>query len=367
MLSAIPWKSCRITKAERKAHRLYLYSERGIYRIEPKAAGIVMVTYTEREDFSERRKPGVICTSVWEDWEFYEDSETVTYRSTELWIVIRKESAFFTYYDGKGVLLLRERDKESRELEEFQSYELADEEGAVIEKVVTPDGTKVIVKEASRIQGEWFFHTRLHLQWQDGVVKGYRFLTGKAVMLPYIYSLAGAVWREDALMIKPLVFAFPEDTQVLDCKDQYLFGDRLMVCPVTEPMYYGVDSTELAGVPKQRKVYLPAGERWYDFWTETCYDGGQWIEAEAPLDKIPLYVRGGSIIPMYREQCIPTNVAEAAAYGEECMEYRVYKGKDAEFFLYEDAGDGYGYEQGGYTMSRIFWDEAKGELLTDKA
>ena len=781
MLSAIPWKSCRITKAERKDHRLYLYSERGIYRIEPKAAGIVRVTYTEREDFSERRKPGVICTSVWEDWEFYEDSETVTYRSTELWIVIRKESASFTYYDGKGVLLLRERDKESRELEEFQSYELADEEGAVIEKVVTPDGTKEIVKEASRIQGERFFHTRLHLQWQDGealyglgqheegylnlrgktvyvhqanrkiavpmllsslgygvltdtyspmifqdteqgsylyteaddeqdiyfingngldgVVKGYRFLTGKAVMLPkwafgylqsqeryetqqeildvtgeyrkreigldgivldwfswedglwgqktfdasrfpnpsemlrklhemnarfmisvwptmdeksenykefkeqklllpgsnaynvfsedgrelfwkqvnaglfrhgidawwcdssepftpewnhkyrpepaklyaeyvettkdhmpawltnayalyhamtlyegqraeqapekekrvvnltrssytgqqrygtilwsgdteaswdtlkkqiaaglnfcatgmpfwttdigaffvkkgnqwfwqgdyaggtedlgyrelyvrwsqwacflpvfrahgtdcrrelwafgepgepfyeallavnrlryrllpYIYSLAGAVWREDALMIKPLVFAFPEDTQVLDCKDQYLFGDRLMVCPVTEPMYYGVDSTELAGVPKQRKVYLPAGERWYDFWTETCYDGGQWIEAEAPLEKIPLYVRGGSIIPMYREQCIPTNVAEAAAYGEECMEYRVYKGKDAEFFLYEDAGDGYGYEQGDYTMTRIFWDEAKGELLTDKA
>ena len=139
-----------------------------------------------------------------------------------------------------------------------------------------------------------------------------------------------------------------------------------MVCPVTEPMYYGVDSAELADVPKCRRVYLPAGERWYDFWTDTCYDGGQWIETETPLEKIPLFVREGSIIPMYREDCIPKSTDEAATLGEECVEYRVFKGKDAEFFLYEDAGDGYGYEQGEYTITRIVWNEAEGTLLTDK-
>ena len=109
-------------------------------------------------------------------------------------------------------------------------------------------------------------------------------------LLPYIYSLAGEVWLKDIIMMKPLVFAFPQDTQVLDCKDQYLFGDRLMVCPVTEPMYYGVNSERLQGGKKSRRVYLPEGERWY------------------------------------KEECIPEFVAPY--YREDELEYRVYKGKD---------------------------------------
>ncbi len=779
MMNAMPRKSCCITNAERNGECLFLYSERGMHRIEPKAAGIVRITYTEREDFSKREKPGVIRNAIWKDWEFYEDADTVEYRSQKLRIVIQKESASFAYYNGDGVLLLRERDKESKELEEFQSYELAGEEGTVIEKVITPDGTKEVIKEATRVKGEKFFHTRLHLQWQDeealyglgqheegfmnlrgktvyvhqanrkiavpvllsslgygiltdtyapmifqdneqgsylyteaddeldfyfingdnpdGVIKGYRFLTGKASMLPkwafgylqsqeryetqdeilevvgeyrkkgigldgivldwfswedglwgqksfdasrfpdpsemlrklhemdahfmisvwptmdeksenykefkekklllpgsnaynvfsekgrelfwkqvkeglfchgidawwcdssepftpewnhmyrpepaklyaeylettrdhmpvwltnayalyhamtlyegqreeqtttdkekrvvnltrsgytgqqrygtilwsgdteaswdtlkkqvaaglnfcatglpfwttdigaffvkpgyqwfwqgdyvngtedmgyrelyvrwfqwacflpifrahgtdcrrelwafgepgepfydallainrlryrllpYIYSLAGVVWLEDDSMMKPLGFAFPKDRQVLDCKDQFLFGDRLMVCPVTEPMYYGVNSEKLSGVAKRRTVYLPEGERWYDFWTEECYEGGQWIDADAPLEKIPVYVREGSIVPMYREECIPKSAAEIPEY-DDCLEYRVYKGKDAEFLLYEDAGDGYGYERGEYTLKRIRWNESDGKLCVD--
>ena len=139
-----------------------------------------------------------------------------------------------------------------------------------------------------------------------------------------------------------------------------------MVCPVTVPMYYGVDSAELADVPKCRKVYLPEGERWYDFWTDACYDGGQWIETDAPLEKIPLFVRERSILPMYRVDSIPKSTDEAAVLNKECMEYRVFKGKDAEFLLYEDAGDGYGYERGEYTVTRIVWKEADEILLTDK-
>ena len=139
-----------------------------------------------------------------------------------------------------------------------------------------------------------------------------------------------------------------------------------MVCPVTEPMYYGVKSERLADVPKCRKVYLPEGERWYDFWTEDCYEGGRWIEADAPLERIPLFVREGSIIPMYREDCIPKSADESAMLGKECMEYRVFDGKDAEFFLYEDVGDGYGYEKGEYTVTRISRKETTGELLTEK-
>ena len=775
MLTAMPWKSNRITKVERKENSLFLYSERGMHRIELKNESVARVTYTERESFSVRKKPGVIETFLFSDWEFCEDAEKVVVSAGNLRVAVNKEQGSFSFYDGQGNLLLKERETESKELEEFQSYELADEAGAVIEKIVTPDGTKEVIKEASRIEGEKFFHTRLHLQWQegealyglgqheegfmnlrgktvyvhqanrkiavpvllssfgygilmdtyspmvfqdteqgsylyteaddeldyyfingnglDGVVKGYRFLTGKAVMLPkwafgyiqsqerfetreeilrvteeyrrrgigldgivldwfswedgmwgqktfdasrfpnpsemlsklhdmhahfmisvwptmdekcdnykefkehkllapgsnaynvfseegrklfwkqvseglfchgidawwcdssepftpewnckyrpepaklfaeyinttkdhfpawatnayalyhamtlyegqrkeqagaeaekrvvnltrssytgqqrygtvlwsgdteaswstlqkqiaaglnfcasglpywttdigaffvkkgnqwfwqgdyekgiedlgyrelyvrwsqwecflpifrahgtdcrrelwafgesgemfyealvkvnrlryrllpYIYSLAGEVWLKDTVMIKPLVFAFPQDTQVLDCKDQYLFGDRMMVCPVTEPMYYGVNSESLPDVKKTRRLYLPAGERWYDFWTEECYDGGQWIEAEASLESIPLFVREGSIIPMYKEECIPEYAVPYYEEGE--LEYRVYKGRDAVFALYEDAGDGYGYEKGEYKLTVLEWKDAEGKL-----
>lgn len=780
MLSAIPDKSCRITGVERKDNCLYLYSERGTHRLEPKAAGIVRITYTERPEFSKREKPGVIRASVWEKWNYREDEETIEYFSTELKIVVDKAHASFSYYDGDGVLLLCERKRDSKELEEFQSYELAGDTGAVVEKIETPDGTKEIIKEAVRVQGERFYHTRLHLQWQDdealyglgqheegilnlrgqtvylhqanrkiaipmlvsnfgygilmdtyspmifndtvygsylyteaddeldfyfmngndmdGVIRQYRYLTGKAALLPkwtfgylqsqeryetaeelvrvakeyrnrgigldgivldwlswgdnlwgqksfdkerfpnpaemidklhemqvhfmisvwpnmdeksdnykefrenklllpasnvynafseegralywkqvekglfchgvdawwcdssepytpewnhkdrqepakmyaeyiettrdhmpawalnafglyharalyegqrasekeketekrvvnltrssytgqqrygtilwsgdteaswstfkkqiaaglnfcasglpywttdigaffvrpgnqwfwqgdyenatddlgykelyvrwyqwacflpvfrahgtdcrrelwafgepgelfyealvaanrlryrllpYIYSLAGDTWLTDSLIMKPLAFAFPKDTQALDCKDQYLFGENLMVCPVTEPMYYGVNSEKLTE-KKTRKVYLPEGERWYDFWTEECYEGGRFIEAEAPLDRIPLFAREGSILPMYKENRIPESCQEISEASEDTTEYRVYKGKDAEFVLYEDAGDGYGYERGEYRRTVLTWKDSQGELLVSK-
>ena len=779
MLSVTPEKSACIIRVERKDDCLYLYSERGLYRIEPKNSGVVRVTYTEREFFSKREKPGVINTSVWAQWDYRETPETIEFFSQNLRITVDRKSASFSYYDGDGVLLLRERERDSRELEEFQSYELAGDTGTVVEKIVTPDGTKEVVKEAVRVPGERLYHTRLHVKWQDGealyglgqqeegflnlrgqtvyvhqanrkiaipvlvsnlgygilfdtyspmifndtvygsyiyteaddeqdfyfmngngmdgVIRQYRYLTGKAALLPkwafgylqsqeryetaeeilqvakeyrsrgigldgivldwlswgdnlwgqktfdkerfpdpsemikklhelqvhfmisiwpnmdekcdnykefkecnqllpasnvynafseegrelywkqveeglfchgvdawwcdssepytpdwnyknrpepaklyseyiettkdhmpawalnafalyhakalyegqrgaqerygqekrvinltrssytgqqrygtilwsgdteaswstlrkqiaaglnfctsglpywttdigaffvksgnqwfwkgdypdgskdlgyrelyvrwyqwacflpvfrahgtdcrrelwafgeegtpfyeallaanrlryrllpYLYSLAGAVWLEDALIMKPLVFAFPKDGQVLDCKDQYLFGDRLMVCPVTTPMYYEAGSIPLSDVPKCRRVYLPAGERWYDFWTEDCYEGGQWIEADAPLERIPLYVREGSILPMYREDRIPEFTASLQETGEDAIEYHVYKGKDAEFHFYDDAGDGYGYERGGYCVKLLQWKEAEGVVLT---
>ena len=179
-------------------------------------------------------------------------------------------------------------------------------------------------------------------------------------LLPYIYSLAGEVWLKDTIMIKPLVFAFPQDVQVSDCKDQYLFGDRLMVCPVTEPMYYGVNSEELSGVAKTRRVYLPEGENWYNFWSGEYLEGGQWIVTEATLERIPLFVREGSIIPMYKEEYIPEFAS--AGYEEGEIEYRVFEGKDATFALYEDAGDGYGYEQGEYQITMLEWKEQEKKL-----
>lgn len=168
-------------------------------------------------------------------------------------------------------------------------------------------------------------------------------------LIPYIYSQAGRVWLEDELMMRPLTFDFPKDTAVYDIKDQYMFGDSLMVCPVTTPMYFLPGNCRIEGSSYERKVYLPAGCGWYDFYTGSFYEGGTWITAQAAIDRIPVYVRAGSIIPM-------TEAALHVSVKDE-ITWKVYAGADCEYTLYEDAGDGYGYEAGEYTLKRYYWSE----------
>ena len=121
MLTAMPWKSCCINRAERKENCLYLYSERGMHRIQKKGTGILRITYTERESFSERKKPGVIKKDVLSDWDYRENSDYVEFLTPEVRIVADKSTGTFMYYDGEGTLLLRERRKESREFK-FLGY-----------------------------------------------------------------------------------------------------------------------------------------------------------------------------------------------------------------------------------------------------
>ena len=164
-------------------------------------------------------------------------------------------------------------------------------------------------------------------------------------LMPYIYALAGSCWHEDDTMMRMLAFDFPHDTHAVTIKDQYMFGKNIMVCPVTKPMYYEVNSEPLECVEYTRQVYLPSGTKWYDFWTNQIYDGGTIIRAAADISKIPLFVREGSIIPMMES-------------GESEPTLRIYPGKDSEFMFYEDNGDGYDYEEGGYSVTGIRWDDA---------
>ena len=162
-------------------------------------------------------------------------------------------------------------------------------------------------------------------------------------MLPYLYSMADAQTRSGFSMARPLAFDFPKDRKVFDIKDQYMFGD-IMACPVTDP---GVDS---------REVYLPAGSDWFDFWTGRRLAGGEMIEAAAPINRLPLFVKAGSIIPT-------TEVVEySAASAGKPLTIDIYPGKDATFTLYDDAGDTYDFEKGEYTRIRMDWDDAKGIL-----
>ena len=163
-------------------------------------------------------------------------------------------------------------------------------------------------------------------------------------MLPYIYSLAWRVTSRDYTMMRPLVMDWRTDQQVWDIGDEYMFGPDVLVNPVTQQ---GATS---------RQVYLPPAAGWYDFWTGRRQTGGQRIEAPAPLDRIPLYVKAGSILPL-------GPVVEYAAQSPDApIDLRIYHGADGDFNLYNDEGDTYDYEKGEHAIIPIHWDDATATL-----
>jgi alpha-D-xyloside xylohydrolase len=111
--------------------------------------------------------------------------------------------------------------------------------------------------------------------------------------------------------------------------------------------------------PGTRSVYLPAGTQWVDFWTGQVLPGGQTINADAPIDKIPLLVRSGSIIPM------GPFIQYAAEKPADPIELRIYPGADGSFTLYEDENDNYNYEKGVHATITFHWDDAKRQLTID--
>ena len=176
-------------------------------------------------------------------------------------------------------------------------------------------------------------------------------------LMPYIYSLAGRTTHDDYTMLRMLAFDFRDDANTYNISDQYMFGPSLLVNPVTRPMYYESGSRELAGTEKLRSVYLPEGCGWFDFWTGEQYEGGQYIDAEAPLEIMPLFVKSGSIIPL-GPKVQHTGEGVNAPY-----ELRIYPGSDGEFIMYEDEGDNYNYEKGAYAEYRIRWSDSGRQLI----
>ncbi|CAN7673338.1 DUF4968 domain-containing protein [Paenibacillus sp. LjRoot153] len=182
----------------------------------------------------------------------------------------------------------------------------------------------------------------------DAIVK---FLRLRYELMPYIYSLSAHVHHYDYTFMRALSFDFRHDPNTYNIGDQFMFGPAFLVNPVTEPMYYNSNSEVLEGVKKTRDVYLPTGTAWYDFWTSRIFDGGQMIEAEAPLDRIPLYVKAGSIVPM------GGSIQFAEQRTDDNRHIRVYTGQHGTFDYYEDEGDNYNYEKGAYALIPMVWDE----------
>ena len=174
-------------------------------------------------------------------------------------------------------------------------------------------------------------------------------------LIPYLYSLGALSCIDDGMIMRPLFFDFKDDRRALEITDEYMLGDSLLVAPVVDNG--DLEGDGLSGVIKdKRSVYLPRGCGWYDFYTEEYYEGGQTIEYECALDKIPVFVRAGALIPVMK----PLGCTEDMKGRD--IEVLVYPGKDATFRLYEDEGDGYGYEKGEYCITELSWNEKEGSF-----
>ena len=158
-------------------------------------------------------------------------------------------------------------------------------------------------------------------------------------LMPYIYSLAGQAWLEDRIIMRGLVMDFTDDKVAREVSDQYMFGPSLMVCPVYE---YGATS---------RSVYLPKGKYWYDYYTDSVFVGGQTIEADAPYERIPLFVPSGAILVSGND------VNYVDEHATDVLTVDMYAGSDGRFFLYEDDGTTNAYQDGAFSLIPIMFTE----------
>jgi alpha-glucosidase/alpha-D-xyloside xylohydrolase len=175
-----------------------------------------------------------------------------------------------------------------------------------------------------------------------------KYLRLRYQLLPYSYSLAYGSYQTGAPFMRALFMDFPGDPNVADIPDEYMFGPAFLVAPVTEQG------------ATHRKVYLPAGCDWYNYWTNERIKGGQTITADAPIDTLPLFVRAGSIVPL-GSAILSTTEQQAIA------SVRVYPGANASFTLYFDDGKSYSYEKGVSSITRLSWNDASRQFKHDGA
>lgn len=200
-------------------------------------------------------------------------------------------------------------------------------------------------------------------------------------LLPYIYSTAWEVSHRQSTFMRALYMDFLNDKNTWKIGNEYMFGKAFLVAPVLHAQYtpeqkqnilkenegwnkttnnqvnlsLNVDFTQ----SKEMEVYLPSGNKWYNYWTNENFDGGQKLKIKTSLDRIPLFVRAGSIIP------IGPDVQYTNEKKWDNLIINVYPGADGTFTLYEDEGDNYNYESGAYTEIQMKWNDTKRILTID--
>jgi alpha-D-xyloside xylohydrolase len=172
-------------------------------------------------------------------------------------------------------------------------------------------------------------------------------------LMPYIYSLSWKVTNENYTIMRALAFDFRTDAAINNIPDQYMFGPAFLVNPVTEQLY---SNSKTSAEIKTRKVYLPKSTSWYDFWTGEVLNGGQTLDVQVPIEKIPLFIKAGSIIPM------GPFLQYATEKDADTIELRVYAGANGQFTIYEDENDNYNYEKGKHTEIQISYNDITKQL-----
>lgn len=197
-------------------------------------------------------------------------------------------------------------------------------------------------------------------------------------LIPYLYSTAWQVTSNNDSYMRPLFSDFASDKKVWNMTDEFMFGRCILAAPIVDPQYTeekiirtdamtGWDRQDVGGkkddgrsvdwtATKSAVKYLPKGATWYDFWTNKTYKGGRNVTLETTFDRVPMFVRAGSILPLGPEM---QYVGEKAW---DNLELRVYPGADGRFVLYEDEGDNYNYEKGMYSVIQFGWNDKKHTL-----
>ncbi|QCR23510.1 TIM-barrel domain-containing protein [Pontibacter sp. SGAir0037] len=167
-------------------------------------------------------------------------------------------------------------------------------------------------------------------------------------LMPYIYSLAGQVYHNDYTMMRALVMDFDTDKNVLNIGDQFMFGPSLLINPV-----YKRNATS-------RKVYLPANIGWYNLYDGSYQEGGQTVDAAAPYERMPIFVKAGAILPFGPE------IEYTTQKPADQITLYIYGGKDGSFELYEDENTNYNYENGKFIKIPISYNDAAKTLTIGK-
>jgi len=200
-------------------------------------------------------------------------------------------------------------------------------------------------------------------------------------LIPYLYSTAWQVTSNNDSYMRPLFSDFANDKKVWNLTDEFMFGRSILAAPIVNPQYTEekiIRTDAMTGWNRQNATdgsnngaidftatktatkYLPKGATWYDFWTGKYYAGGQDVTLETSLDRVPMFVRAGSILPLGPEM---QYVGEKAW---DNLELRLYPGADGQFTLYEDEGDNYNYEKGQYATIAFHWNNKTRTLTIDE-
>jgi len=175
------------------------------------------------------------------------------------------------------------------------------------------------------------------------------FLRLRHAFLPYLYTKNVVLHEEGIPLIKPMYYDYPEDEAAYHVPNEYLFGDQLLVLPITKPSNKTLELSKA-------NLWLPEGD-WYDFFSSDHYVGGTQLAIYRPIEKMPVFAKSGAIIPLDADP-----VATKATELPETIEWRIYPGESNQFKLVED-------KDGQRVETSLSIDEERGqlELITEGA